>query len=219
MKTNLRNWTKVLAVFGSLAAVAVTSQAASIAYNNSTTTLNQFLGSTNEFGDQIKLAGNPKERNIIQFRFEYYLAHGASGDEKGQFRLYENNGLNGAPGTLLFESDPFSLRPGYGSVSIGDPATGDLNVFAPIDDLTWTVQFSGVTGNEVAGLTMYDPPSVGSSFNDYWEKANGTWGTKTFTGPDAPVANFGATVTAVPEPSTIALGLLGAAALLIRRRK
>lgn len=219
MKTNTRKWTKVLAVIGSLAALTVASQAASIAYDNSATTLNQFFTSTNEFGDQIKLAGNPLERNIIQFRFEYYLAHGASGDERGQFRLYANNGPNGSPGTLLFESDPFTVRSGYGSVTIGDPNTLDLNVYAPMDQLTWTVQFTGITGNEIAGLTLYDPPTVGSSFNDYWEKVGGTFVTKTSTGPDAAVANFGATVTAVPEPSTVALGLLGAVALLIRRRK
>lgn len=214
MKTNSRSWSKALAVFASVAATAVTTQAASIIYDNSTSLQQQFWSSTNEFGDQIKLAGNPLERNIIQFRFDYYLTHGVNGDEKGQLRLYQNDGPNGSPGTMLYESPLFSLAPGYRSIT----ADG-INVFSPSDDLTWTVQFSGITDNEIAGLLFEDPPTVGSSFDDFWEKQGGTFVTKVFTGPDAQVANFGAQVTAVPEPSTIALGLLGAAALLLRRRK
>jgi hypothetical protein len=215
MKTNSRSWTKALAVLVSMAALTVTIQAASIAYDNSTTSLGVFYGTTNEFGDQIKLAGNPLERNITTFKFEYYLAHGASGDERGILRLYDNTGQQGSPGTLLFQSDLFSLRPGYNTM-VGD----GLNIFAPSDNITWTVEFSGVTGNEIVGLTFYDPPTVGSSFDDFWEKTGDTWVLKRFSADvDGTISNFGAQVTAVPEPSTIALGLLGAAALLLRRRK
>ena len=38
------------------------------------------------------------------------------------------------------------------------------------DTITWTIQFFGV-GNSVgdrAGLVFHDPPSVGSSFDDFW---------------------------------------------------
>jgi hypothetical protein len=76
--------------------------------------------------------------------------------------------------------------------------------------LVWTVKFSGIEGSEHAGLLYYNPPTVGSSFDDYWLN-NGTG----FQLVDSSgiVDNFAAQVTAVPEPSTIALILAGAGAL------
>jgi hypothetical protein len=60
-----------------------------------------------------------------------------------------------------------------------------------------------------------------------WTQASGGWNTTSSPPgtPDSVVLNIPASgltiapTSAVPEPSTIALGLLGAAALLIRRRK
>jgi hypothetical protein len=80
--------------------------------------------------------------------------------------------------------------------------------------------------SETAGLAVFDPPTVGASpllahptrgYMDYYLHSSGEdlWGFMYFEGD--PVANFGATIWAVPEPSTLALAALGGIALIRRR--
>ena len=65
---------------------------------------------------------------------------------------------------MLYESDPIAVAAGYNSVAVSG-----LLIEVP-DTITWTVQFFGVDGTEGdrAGLVLHDPPSVGSSFDDFW---------------------------------------------------
>jgi len=82
-------------------------------------------------------------------------------------------------------------------------STGALTYQDALIATTGYVSFTPVVGNGYTlkgGATLPDP----------------TWGTPTTAQPW--LVN-GLQLQAVPEPSTIALGLLGAAALLIRRRK
>jgi hypothetical protein len=72
-----------------------------------------------------------------------------------------------------------------------------------------------VEGAEVFGLKLYDPPIVGKSFDDLWQVVGGEWQLKQV---DGQIANFGAQLIAVPEPSVVTLLGLGGAALLLRRR-
>ena len=60
------------------------------------------------------------------------------------------------------------------------------------------------------------PPAVGASLDDFWVK-NTSGGWSTFLIDANTPANFGARITAVPEPTTMALGLLGGLALLANR--
>ena len=127
---------------------------------------------------------------------------------------------------LLKNTDP--LQPGiFGIASLPVP-----NVIVP-ETFTWTVQFSGLTGSETAVLTISDPVSVGKqlpgfppgsfvvgSYNDYWEEADpfnaDSWALRSTPGTDF---NFFAKVTAVPEPQTVALLLVGAGLLFFAGRQ
>lgn len=180
-----------------------------------TTSLERFYAPGNgiEFGDQITLAG--AERILTTFRFELF-SEGLSGNEHVQVRLRENNGLGGAPNGILHDS---------GLIDIGGIAGGnnlvslrDLSITVP-DNFTWTVQFSGLDAGEKAGLVFYQPPTTGSSLGDFWQNNGGTWITQMLDGGATP-ANFGSAVVAVPEPSTMVLGLIAGLGMFgyMRRR-
>jgi len=200
---------KVLALVVAGAVVVGVAHADTIVYNNSTNYLGAFLNVAslsavgNEFGDQITLDPTAPERWLTQLKIDYYLTDTRSGDEKAVVRIYANDGAGGVPGTKLYDSGtPDSLLSEFNQLVIGG-----LYLQVP-DTLTWTVQFSGVTGDEAigSGLLLSDPPDVGTSFDDYWENVGGTWTTKRLSGTPF---NFSSQVLAVvPEPTTLSFGLL-----------
>jgi len=206
---------KVLAVLSVAAAFCVTTQAG-IVYDNSTTPLGSFYQSTNEFGDQIVLGGNSGERVITTFDFEYFLSHNASGNEQAELRIY-NNSTRSDIGSLIYDSGMSSITSGDNQFVVSGLS---LNV---ANDISWTVQFSGIEAGESAGLLWYNPPTVGSSLDDFWEKTSSGWTLKRLSPTGGPIANFGAQVTAIPEPTTIQLAVMSGMAWLgmaaYRRRK
>ncbi len=174
-----------------------------IVYDNSTTKLNKIYGSgVNlsgdglEFGDQIILAGTL--RNLSTFTFEYFLNHAP------------------VPGTTPVAVSPGAV-PFYDSGFDDIGATGTdgltLKYILPAlltvpDIFTFTVQFEGIAGTEVAGLELYNPPTVGNGFDDFWEKnTSGQWELKTGTGP----MSFGARAEAVPEASPLTFAMMAGA--------
>jgi hypothetical protein len=64
---------------------------------------------------------------------------------------------------------------------------------------TWTVQFQGISGSVVGlqsgGLDLYGVPTVGQTYNDYWERsgAGNTWVLRE-PSPGNPPINFGCVV-------------------------
>jgi len=94
------------------------------------------------------------------------------------------------PGTLLFESDPFSLQNKYNTVTIHG-----LGVDLPegTSEVTWSVEFLNL-GVGRAGLLLYDPPTLGDSHDDFWEKSNGEWGIQSTENG----SNFAARLAGVP---------------------
>jgi hypothetical protein len=193
---------------------------ASIVYDNTTTSLNNravysVVSSSagapfgnSEFGDQVFLTGS--DRRVSDFQFDYFVSANASGNETGELRFYQNNGGTSGttPGTLIYTSGEFSLDKGFQTV-----VAQALSVTVP-NTFTWTVVFRGVESTENVGLRLFNPPTTGASLDDYWFKnADSTWSTLLIDGGVTP-ANFAARITAVPEPSTIALALLGAIGLL-----
>ncbi|MBN06834.1 MAG: hypothetical protein CMM45_03260, partial [Rhodospirillaceae bacterium] len=161
-------------VEGKMLVVISPSAAASgeIVFNNTGSTTGAYFATTKEFGDQVELGLN--NRLIDSLSFEYFGDFTADGDETAIARIYANDGdSTGAankPGTLLYESDSFTIAPGFNSVMIGGL------LLEATDSITWTVDFNGVgdvEGNR-AGLIFYNPPSVGSSDDDFWVNNSNT---------------------------------------------
>jgi hypothetical protein len=209
-------------VLSTAALVCVTQYAqAQFLYNNSTTYLDKGYGpgSGVEFGDEIVLdTGIQPAAQLSDMSFEYFNT-GGSGNETVRIRFYSNDGTDGAPGTMLFDSGVSGALPtGRHLATISGLTTTVPKRFI------WTATFSGVEGGEDVGLSLYSPPTVpasGGNFVDYWEKVSGTWTLKTISGVTS--ADFGASFlgTAVPEPSAIVwtclYGIGGVGVALFRR--
>jgi hypothetical protein len=225
MKKNARaSWIQAVVVV-SLLAVSATAQTPRLIYDNSENPLNAYFASQTEFGDQIDLQGGGWIAD--SFRFEYFAA-GLGGGETAFIRFYANNGVPfgeagaQAPGELLYQSPSFPLHSGNIPVDILDLAP--LNIQLP-NSFTWTILTSGVGPGEIFGLNLYDPPvnnppyTLGTSLNDIWQFSASGWQLVQIDDlPPGASANFGATLTAVPEPGPISLLALGALALLLRRK-
>ncbi len=202
-----------------LVAACLPAARAEYVYRNSTVDLNtRFNPGLIEVGDEIILGGTL--RNLTHFDFQYY-GISFSGNEQARVRFYLNDGT-------AFGGDTNYLRPSTvfydsGLFNISATARSTLNFDLSLDGIvlperfTWSVQFTGISGGESAGVDLYGPPSVGSSFNDYWYNDTGTgWEPRTNGVP----INFAAQFQAVPEPSTWALGVVGGLCgfFLLRRR-
>ena len=203
-----------LAVFvaASFAASAVAQQEV-VVYDNTSTNLGQFVSNVGEVGDEFRPSGTA--RTMTRFDFQTFSGN-LDGDEQLTLRFYEitnPSASNFQVGNLLYQHSPISVQNGN-QVHI---ITG-LNVnLAPVN--LWTIEVSNLDAGDVAGLVVFDGPSVGASFDDFVIEQNGTFELATLALNGAG-ANFAARVTAVPEPATVALGALGLVAMLgLRRRK
>jgi hypothetical protein len=157
-------------------------------------------------GDQIGLVGT--ERTITDFQFELYSpdASQIQGTRNGNFSIYQmDNGGNSVgssifDGTFTFNSASFDGS-GFSTVAF----TG-LSVTSP-DSITWAVELTDLDAGATVGLPVYNL-DLGTNFNDFWEKASGgSWTTMVLE--NSTPSTFAAKVSAVPEPSTLLLGLLG----------
>jgi hypothetical protein len=219
------NCSKVIAGFASVVVSLVTyhsvgavAPGSSLIYDN--TAAASYLGfnfpTDLQYGDEINFAGNQRQLTDISFE---YNANIITFDltEKVNFKLYNNDGVGGAPGTVLYDSS--TTPEGAGGIQIFNGINhvdiDGLNIKVP-DKVTFTVQFSGLGIGESAGLNMYDPPTVGKvlaggvigSFDDFWENNNGTWTLFRFPNGN-PAGNFGARFSAIPEASTVSYAILG----------
>jgi hypothetical protein len=179
-----------------------------VVYNNSAEFSGYNANISNEYGDELTLAGSA--RVVTKLQFEYYGDFFSNLDERGKVRIYANDGPYWmgsrdypTPGSLLWESPMFIVRPGGHTQEILVPS-----IKVP-DRFTWTIQFYGVsmqTGvttvdpnitNDVVGLLFYGSATVGQSFNDFWERLTGSFNPVQVSGP--PKNNFATAVTAVTE--------------------
>ncbi len=206
------------------------SASASIVYDNSTQYLGSFTDQNNfEAGDEIQLAGTDRTMTSFSFEYSLYSDSGAvSGNETAELFIRARDGNpNGlTPGTILYDSGVISLAGRQNAAGFGTITADNTSVLLPPSgDVVWTVKFSGIENTpdpahagqfvgEHAGLLYYGPVTVGSSFDDYWINRGSGF---ELVSVDGITDNFGAQLTAVPEPSTIALILIGASALGVAR--
>jgi hypothetical protein len=236
MKNTYSSMGRVFSLVVASAALGITIQTNAVdlsmyatnVYDNSSSYLGQRAPTTaNTYGDEVNLTTTTTFRQLYQFKFEYWLSHDASLNETATLTLYKNDGpdyfggsANPTPGTSFYTTS-FSISSGQHTVTVDASPNGLDNMVMLPNRFTWTVTFGGIEGSEQVGLLLYNPPSVGSSLDDYWEKVGSTWTLKNYNSSSGgPIANFGAQIVAIPEPSTLALGLIGAAVLgfLARRR-
>jgi hypothetical protein len=201
MKSSL---SKSVLLAAALLSTSVLSIAQNTVYDNTTTDKGQFYFSNNQYGDQINLLAGT-DRTLSQFSF-YYFFSGNLGSASAVLRFYDNTGAGGAPGNAFYTGDPFTLQNGNNTETIN--FSGATTPVILPDSFTWTIQFSSL-GTDQAGLLLYGPPTVGSSFTDFWENTLTGWTPMGITGHPEGV-DFAARVTAVPEPSVLALGALAA---------
>jgi hypothetical protein len=176
--------------------VGISAGAAEIIYDNSGIYLQRDYESTNEFGDEVLLAGTA--RFVTEFQLEMYAQFVPNGTQFGRLRFYQNTGPNwrGNPDYPTPASPPlyeqtFQISTGFQVIVVEVP-----NVLVP-DHFTWTVQFLGISQtstNDRAGVLNYDPPSIGQSFDDFWELLPSGWEA---VGYDDVKDNYGARIVAV----------------------
>jgi hypothetical protein len=223
------NKTLLIAAVFSLAAAAL--PAATMVYNNGVSYSGFYLNpGTSEVGDEILLGSGPRVAN--SFQFEYYgsgLQSGGVNNEQFRVRFYQNDGafLGSGPGGDTYLPNTVFYDSGFQTLAAPTDPSGrntylfDLsytNLVLP-DRFTWSVEFTGIDAGETAGVSIYDPPSVGNNLDDYWLRTGGGWELR---GTNGQPINFGAQITTVPEPSTYVIAILGGLcglAVLGRRRR
>jgi len=195
-------------------------------------------GGNSQAGNEIVVGNGVSQYDITSFAVQFFLTGTTfSGTPTVTLSFYYNNGaaVSGyaSPGTPLYSST-------YTATAF-TPASGQTLTFTPNivtkdADFTWTLTFSGVPAGDSAGLSIFNSstingsgvpvPATGANYNDAWVNTSTTstpsWSlVQSSPNPNNPGLQFGALVqgSAVPEPSTITLGLLGACGFLARRRK
>ncbi len=226
---------KLLAFIASVG-VAFNAQAQQTIYSNDSDPLGDLAFEPTEFGDEIAFGSGWEENYILSgIGLEYHTSEVAG---SMVIRVRQNNGpvVSGLaftyqPGTILYESGPIPLgiafdpdnnpdvlSPGSGLLVIeGD----DITPAILPNRVTVTVEFRDLNEGQTVGILTRNPPTTGQSSNDIWVSSQDDEGNVSWNlAQNAGTGNFALEITAVPEPSSILLSLLGGAAFfLLRRRK
>jgi hypothetical protein len=174
-------------------------------------------------GNEVVLAGTAASDSISQFQVQYDFTGGTAGAATVDASFYANTGatFNGyatPAATTLWDAGNFTL-PAL-TTGAGNTLTYTVpNTVVP-KDFTWVVTFSGLVSGQQAGLSLYGPTATGQNYHDAWINSGTGWSLVQASGSN-PALEFGAKITgtALPEPSTIAMGVMGACAFLVRRFK
>jgi hypothetical protein len=203
-----------------------------ILYNNSTTDLGHSLNFTNgqAIGNQVFMGNGYTSATLTNFSFEIYssLASFAGTNVQMNVFLYANNGAltNGfaMPNQILYTSGLFTLptpQSFTGGTNVGTVSFPGLSVSLPNNTFTLAAVVTGLASGDTVGMEVFDPPTVGNNYTDYWlQNGAGSWALMSNG-----VTSFGSQFqgTGVPEPSTLGLSIVGASLLIgsiwLRRRQ
>jgi hypothetical protein len=223
---------QTVAVVTVFASVISTNFAATIYDNTSVDTGTRFyLPGGTELGNQIILDQTDlTDRTLSLFSFQYYATNFSGNSLAGSvgvtLTLYRADGplFNArwaTPGTVIWTGPEFTL-PGATPGATLNYNLSDFgpSVTLPANELVWAVKFSYTDPNDQAGLCVFAPTAIGSSYNDYWQ-SNSVFGMWELLQLGGGLSNtFAAHLEATPEPATLWLvgagGLLGF--LVVRRR-
>lgn len=167
-----------------------------------------------EAGDEVWLGGSAREVTQIVLIFNYRGTTIGSWD--GQLRFRTIDPVTQKPSDVIYDSgivEGLGIDPGLNYYVFSVP-----HVVVP-DRFLWSIQ--AYNKNEMdgeMGPAYYNPATVGWSDDFFWQSdMNTDWNAYSWGGD--PYANFGAQITAVPEPVSF-LGLaIGLVALRRRRKK
>jgi hypothetical protein len=216
---------------GAVALLCQNAQSQYLAYEDTATysgnnfNFDQGAGGAVEAGNEIVLAGSATSDWITQFQVQIDFTGTGTPIGSVDLSFYQNNGAiypsgagaNGyaSPGTLLYDAGATALT--AFTTGGGETLTYTVPSVLVPKDFTYIVTFNGLTATETAGLSIYGAAQIGDNYHDAWVNTGSGYVLQTATGTE-PALEFGATAS-VPEPSTIALGVMGACAFLARRRK
>jgi len=192
---------------------------AMVVYNNSVNDLNiDFDTGGAQWEDQIELkTGAPQY--MTQFTLQYWGTGVWDGDEQIQIRFYANDGSTWdstpyqMPNSLIFDTGRFDIEKprtmepwaNRGTLLLGEEYFGGGR-YVP-EEFTWSVQFFGIENErgEFAGVSLYNPVTVGWNYPDAWIKNGSSWELRLADSVERPLDFAAVALAVVPEPSQYAL--------------
>ena len=198
------NFIPRLVLAGVVGSLPLQSHAVEIVYNNLINPLGAYASALGyeEAADDVALGGTAR---IFDSLTVAYAGFDFDGDETLTVSLYRMNGAPtpgsfgyNTPGSVLFTATvPIGSTPGA-TLTFSDSTVGVLpNVLAV------GFKFSGINAPADAGPLLFNPPSPGSSFYDFWLRgypnAGDPWGLFMINNGDPPV-NLGIQITATTVP-------------------
>ena len=194
--------------------IATSASAATIYYDDTNANPTQGIffssGHYDSIGDLIHLASTgTANQAVVQF-VNQGLAFGTF-DAQLDIYAYDSTNLIGAQLGSDFVAASNSITSG-GSTNV----TFSLGNLAVSQDLVFLVQQLNVSNGLDLGLSLYDPPSVGTSDNGFLVVGGGRGGVGTLDGPSFNVF-FQLSAADAPEPSTLVLLAAGVGTLSFLR--
>lgn len=205
-----------MALFGGCSTLV----AQSVVYDNTTTYLNNNFPllpegriDSAEAGDEVWLGGT--DREVVGLKLLFWYRGTVPGTLDARIRFRPILEASQSPGEAFYSSDLISGMPtvaGMNEYNFAIP-----NVVVPVR-FVWTIEVTNRQGSDgELGPAYFNPATVGWSDDFFWRSDMGSeWINYSWGGE--PYANFGARITAVPEPATM-LALTSSFALLARRRR